>query len=66
MKYEIEQKPDNIYMIIVQKIYVDEFPLYEWEIYQFYGHNEETITERITGHSEFRFNQDSESDTDSD
>jgi hypothetical protein len=65
LRYKIEYKPDKIYMMLIQKIYVDEFLLYEWEIYQFYGRSEDIITERITGHSELRFNQDCDSDSDS-
>lgn len=48
-------KKDEIYTEIIMQIYINNNYLLDWEIYQFHNLIDGKITERITGHSDYRF-----------
>ena len=67
LKYTVKYEDNTIFMNIVKKIYVNKYPIYEWEIYQYYSIEDKIIGNRVTGHSDLRFKEqlDSEDDIDS-
>jgi hypothetical protein len=48
-------KTDIIYTEIIVQIYINDDYLLDWKIYQFHNLIDGKITERITGHSDYRF-----------
>lgn len=53
-----KSKPDHsIYTKIIIQIHINSNNLLDWEIYQFHNLIDGKILERITGHSDYRFNE---------
>lgn len=46
-----------IYIDITTEIFINEYHIFDWQIYQFYNTLSGEVTDRITGHSDYRYSE---------